>query len=181
MTRDVALHELRHGLACGVALVALGIDRQTYDQVKCHFHVASAYGEFGLSPDGLPEHVRAQASELMAVGPCAALERAVPVLLSDNAHARSAVFRDAALSAEDLDLAARWNGPPATPAVIVRAVQCLESGIGLARVARLCQLVRKIDAADLDQLPRLKFFVPFDAASQALTKARLNLHARKSA
>jgi|GEM_PF-4489932 len=187
---NTAMHETRHALAAAVGLVALDVPREVYDSVQVHVWVAprgqqgedGAVGEFGLLPcKELPERVYGPATELMAYGPCAALPKAVRGLLTDDPHVRGAVFHQAGLSGADRSLAERWSGLPQTPGLVVRGVQILEAGLGLARMVKLSQLVRGIAVEDLPDMPRLKTLVPYAAAHRAWNKARLELSARSAA
>ncbi|HWL58691.1 MAG TPA: hypothetical protein VNQ78_18720 [Paracoccus sp. (in: a-proteobacteria)] len=176
---NIALHEARHALAAGVALVALGIDRATYDSVQCSLWVSPGrkpdvddhIGEFFLLPGVLREDIHAGAIQLAALGPLAALPNVLKRVMKGGPD----LFVKGGMSDSDCENAGDWTGPPTTQALVVRAVQHMENRIGVGGVARLSKLVRGLVVEDLPDLPPLTLFAPYREAEAALTHARLEL------
>jgi len=180
MTRNVALHELRHGLAGACGLIILGADKALYDATRFHVWVSldRQSGEFGIDASTLPYPMKGRIAELMAFGPIAAEPRAHLDLMMQREPVTAAIYRRANLSAEDLELVHRFDGPITQAGHLVRSVQTLEQGMGFGRVMKLAKLVSGIDTAELPDLPPLRALVPYTAAEKAVRLAKLELFGR---
>ncbi|WP_134681928.1 hypothetical protein [Paracoccus ravus] len=173
----IALHEMRHVLALGPALIELGVTRLEYDLLRIVVFADGEEGAVALAEGhGLPEPLVKQVLALTALGPLAALPdgpaRLAVVPMDELGSKQHRASIAAMLSDADLALAAGWSGPPLTPGVVLRAAQTLDQRIGLRGRARLVKAITTATQEAAGEPLRLPAFLPFLEAERALRAAR---------
>ncbi len=172
---QVAVHEIRHGMAYACALSELA-DAETYLKAGLHIHVGNdGTGEAAcLLPDG-PEWdgLRTQVAQLGSFGPIAAAgPDIVKLMRSGDSHAIKAA---GSLSDRDEELAAAWAGAPLLPAVVVLATHELEKRLGIAKFERLVKTVKDLVAEHAAEGLMVSDLVPLTVVQEAVAEARQTL------